>query len=131
MHEKTENVEFIIGDINKRVIDDDRFRPESSDYTFSRLLVCGITTRPDYMKAVFSLPEPGGWTEINEFKLNLLDKDVRSLYQDRVWPNGSLKVPANKGYNLFCGERLQQYMRSAGFVDVSVKPYRWTWTRQP
>jgi trans-aconitate methyltransferase len=62
IREKLPNIEYIqanIVDVTNPTDPDARFKPNSFDYIFSRLLVLGMTNWPDYVSRCVALVKPG------------------------------------------------------------------------
>jgi trans-aconitate methyltransferase len=65
VREKLPNIEYVQANFNDMTAahePDARFKKESFDYTFSRLLVAGMTDWEDYIRRCVSLVKPGVWS---------------------------------------------------------------------
>ncbi|MCJ1377794.1 hypothetical protein MMC17_000890 [Xylographa soralifera] len=117
------NVTFIQGDIRKLAGHDPRFAPASFDFVFNRLLVCGITDWPAYVRAVAGLLRPGGWAEMQD--LNYAHyRNGRLCSADWAWMQAVYRGAAHKGLDVECGSHIRGYMEAAGLVDVRVREFR-------
>ena len=120
------NVEFIQGDFRNLVGVDPRLSPGSRDFVFHRLLICGITDWPGYVRDVFSLLKPGGWAEMQDAAY-VWYSDGKVCSEDWAWLNALREGAKRKDMDLECGRNIKRYMEEAGFVDVGVIQYRFPW----
>ena len=110
---------------------DPRFAAESLDFVFSRLLICGITDWPGYTRDVAQTLKPGGRIELQDVSYKLY-KHGKRVDQERGWFKALEKYSTEKGLDMFCGEKLGQWMREAGLGDVEVREFRYpfgTWLK--
>lgn len=104
--------------------------PQSSelfDYIFSRLLVCGMTDWPDFIKKDLSLLKPGGWAEVQDLNFVWYDENNNVISQNWKWHNKHEEICKQKGMDLHCGSKVKDWMNDAGFVDVQTFEYSWPW----
>ncbi|KAL8878940.1 MAG: hypothetical protein Q9198_003350 [Flavoplaca austrocitrina] len=119
----TPNVEFILGDVRKLIGSHPRFDHGSTDFVFSRLLVCGMTDWQGYVKDMVSILRPGGWVEMQDLVIELY------LYGSQCsgeweWMKAIHAAAEKKGLDLQCGRNIKGYMEEAEVEDVVVKEYR-------
>ncbi len=120
------NVEFIQGDIRRLAGTDPRLRLGSLDFVFNRLLICGMTDWPGYVREVAALLRPGGWAEMQDCAyVWYLNGKVCS--DEWAWMKALREGAERKGMDLDCGRNIKGYMEDAGFVDVQVLEYRFPW----
>ncbi|KAL8822958.1 MAG: hypothetical protein Q9191_006320 [Dirinaria sp. TL-2023a] len=128
--EKPENVEYIVGDI-KQLADatDERVKDGDMDYIYQRLLICGMTDWPGYVRQMTKLLRSGGYMEIHDY--------AEIMYQCSSYPQDGDKIisteekwlrikhrgAAQLGLDLHIGPHAEQYMKDAGLVDVQVTKY--------
>ncbi|MCJ1400901.1 hypothetical protein MMC11_004112 [Xylographa trunciseda] len=117
------NVTFIQGDIRKLAGHDPRFSPASFDFVFNRLLVCGITDWPGYVRTVAELLRFGGWAEMQD--LNYAHyRNGKVCSSEWKWMQAVYRGAAQKGLDVECGSNIRGYMQAAGLVDVQVREFR-------
>jgi len=125
------SLSFIQGDIHKLILEDPRLRPNSADLVFNRLLICGITDWPQYMKTVLKLLKPGAWVEMQDFCENIIYADSRIVPHDKwEWLKMIRQAQADKGLDPDAGANLRRHMVDAGFVDVSEKEFKVPFSRK-
>lgn len=119
------NLEFVQANILGLEPSDPRFQPESFDFVFHRLLICGMTKWQDYVKTVATLVKSGGWVEMQDYDMVYLrDGDESRLSTHWDWAHVMGKGSASVGLDLECGPHIQQYMHDSGLLNVRVHVYR-------
>lgn len=132
------NVEYIVGDIRKLAIEDERLKNRSFDCIFQRLLVCGMTQWQSYLSQMAALLRPGGWLEIHEYAFiwyNAKESD-QNLSSGWKWQLAARHGAAQLGLDFDIGVNAEGYMQEAGLVDVKVEKYMvpygtWLATEKP
>ncbi len=76
------NLTFIRGDIRKLVGEHPRLNFGSADIVYNRLLFCGMTDWPGYVRDVFKLLKPGGWAEMADYVEDVFYTDNRIVPRD-------------------------------------------------
>ena len=120
------NVEFIQGDFRKLAGMDPRLGHGSLDFVFHRLLICGMTDWPGYVREVFSMLKPGGWAEMQDCAY-IWYSNAKVCSEDWAWLSALREVAKRKDIDLECGRNIKRYMEEAGFIDVQVIEYRFPW----
>lgn len=118
------NVEFVQGDVRQLIDSDERLAASSVDFVFSRLLVCGMTDWPGYVKDVFKLLRPGGYAEMHEFAYRWFNSSGGEISTNWKWLQAIRKGAKHRGLDVDCGLNLKPYMQAAGFVDIEVLEFR-------
>ncbi|TKA70818.1 hypothetical protein B0A55_07431 [Friedmanniomyces simplex] len=95
------------------------------DLIYSRLLVCGMSEWPRYIRKEFSLLKSGGWAEVHDVDWIWYDKQDRIISDDWPWWRELRSVGESRGLDFSCASRARQWMKDAGFADVQVDTYRW------
>ncbi|CAF9939840.1 hypothetical protein IMSHALPRED_001651 [Imshaugia aleurites] len=117
----TPNTEHIQGDIKQLATTDPRLRPNTFDFVFSRLLICGMTDWAAYIRdTAVPLLKPGvGWLEIQDLDY-VFTKHGRVCSGDEewAWMRAMERGARRKGLDLHCGSNAARYLRDAGLVDV-------------
>ncbi|KAK5114802.1 hypothetical protein LTR85_010115 [Meristemomyces frigidus] len=98
---------------------------EAFDLIYSRLLICGLSDWPKYIRTEYSLLKPGGWAEVHDLDWIWYDKHGKVISDDWPWFRRLRSAGESRGLDFSGGSRTQQWMNDAGFVDVQVKTYRW------
>lgn len=114
-HAKPDNVTFVEGNIMELAKGDDpRFQLGSFDYVFHRLLIFGVTDWPAYVRAVQSLLSPGGWAEMQDLDLDLMNENGDSLAEAwwfyKIFNEDCKAIGLDNGV----GSKLASYMNDAG-----------------
>jgi len=119
------NAEFILMDLNDGLEFDDG----STDLVHSRLVHGGISESqwPPYMKEIYRILKPGnGWAQCIElfFPYCLSDENVpQDIGLKQLFRNIEQHY-STQGFRLVGGDKLEQLMRDAGFVDIKEKVVR-------
>ncbi|KAL8828362.1 MAG: hypothetical protein Q9191_002632 [Dirinaria sp. TL-2023a] len=127
------NVEYITGDI-KHVAesDDQRIGEGKLDYIYQRLLICGMTDWPGYIRQMIKLLNPGGYLEIHDYAeiwykdrqyCSGDEQEDKNLSKDWGWQHEMRRGAKQLGLDLDVGLNAEKYMRDAGLVDVHVVKY--------
>ncbi|TKA25061.1 hypothetical protein B0A50_06125 [Salinomyces thailandicus] len=95
------------------------------DLIYSRLLLCGMSDWPQYLRTCFQLLRPGGWTEIHDLDWIWYDRDGNDISATWDWLTRLRAAAEKRGLYFRCGSRTQRWMEEAGFQDVQVRTYRW------
>ena len=114
-HEQPANLNYVQGNIMELAQSGDpRFKPGTFDYVFHRLLVFALTDWSAYVAVVQSLLAPGGWAEMQDLDLNVLDADGKSL-SESWWVYLLFKEDCTAiGLNMSIGSELAAHMADAG-----------------
>jgi SAM-dependent methyltransferase len=107
---------------------------EAFDLTYSRLLLCGISDWPKYIRTCYGLLRPAtGWTEVHDLDWIWYRSDPETGKGEEVisdsweWLQKLKSVSESRGLDFTCGSRTAGWMREAGFVDIETEVYRWPW----
>lgn len=125
------NVTFIQADIRALVSQehsskgDETFHVGTFDYTFSRLLICGMHDWPAYIASLFSLLKPGGWAEHHDLAHRWYDGTGKRIDEGWGWMEALRQSAERRGMDFDCGKKVAEWMKEVGFVDVRVWEYRW------
>lgn len=118
-HEQPANATFVQGNIMELANSDTdpRFRAASFDYVFHRLLVLGITDWPAYISAVQGLLSPGGWCEMQDLDLHVLDGEGAAVSDS--WSFFPLIHADCKamGLDTSVGRKLSALLKQAGQLE--------------
>lgn len=99
---------------------------ELFDYIFSRLLICGMTEWPAFIKKEYELLKPGGWVEVHDVAWDWYNGNDSVISEDWSWLHRLSKTcEQNKGMSFQCGKLAKQWMEEAGFVQIRQFKYRW------
>lgn len=130
---RDDRVTFVQGDIFKLVKDPDSlaFAPNSFDYLYSRMLVCGMTDWRGYIAQAKELVKPGGWVELQELEAIFYDHDRQRIDEDWTWHKDIFAGARKVGLEMDVGRKLEGYLKDAGFVDVESRFYRWMYGKWP
>ncbi len=121
------NVQFRIDDIDRDWIFESPF-----DLIHSRIC-SGVAIRswPKYLSSAFSCLKPGGWVEAQEFDMAIHDPE-NTLPENswiKSWREEVEKAFRKAGCEMrISGEELAGHMKEAGFVNVTVKEFKWPMT---
>ena len=96
------------------------------DLLYGRMLLYGIRDWPAYIARAWDLLAPGGWFEAQEADINvLLDGDDKPMQLESTWHAEQSACFQKLGVDLACPKKIPAYLEAQGFVDISVKKYRW------
>ena len=126
LHQQPENLTYVQGNIMELVKgDDSRFAAGSFDYVFHRLLIFALTDWPAYVSVVQSLLCPGGWAEMQDMDLRILDAKGNSLTDNwSFYPVFKADCEA-MGLDTQVGSKLATHMEAAGSLkDVRETVYK-------
>ena len=130
-HSKTaENVVYIVGDVNKLAGIDARLRFGEVDYVYQRLLICGMTNWPGYIKQMTRLLRPGGYVEVHDYaylwykESSKPNEDDRLISGDWKWMEAMRRGATQLGLDLDVGKNVQQYMTDAGLTHIETVKYK-------
>ena len=114
------NLAFINGNFRELVGRDRRLQYGTIDLAYSRLLWCGMTDWPGYVREMFAMLRPGGWAEFGDYVEDVFyDDDRRGCpRRDWEWLRALRTAGSRKGLDLDCGTNITRYMQDAGFVDI-------------
>jgi trans-aconitate methyltransferase len=70
------NLSFLHGNFRKLVGKDMRLSYSSVDFVYSRLLLCGMTDWPGYVRDIFDVLKPGAWLEMSDYVEDVFYPDV-------------------------------------------------------
>ena len=123
------NVSYVIGDI--RSLQERTRWAGKADLVFNRLLVLGMRDWPGYIKEVAALLRPGGYVEMQDMVMSLLqrtvstDGSVRDIDLARNYWRVMSTAAKERGMDLRCGEKLAGWMKDAGLeiVEERVFPF--------
>lgn len=119
------NLAFIRGDFRKIAGVDPRLPYGSADYVYSRLLICGMTEWPGYVRQALKMLKPGGWAEMGDYVERVYYTDMRLVaHEDWEWLRSIRTGGAKQGLDLDAGLNIPRYMEDAGFVDVQTWEHR-------
>ena len=120
-----QNLTYIHGDIMQLLrAGDVPLAPESVDYAFGRLLVCGMTEWPEYIRMVAGAVRGGGWVEMHDWDQQVWE-DGRNVSDEWPWLQAIIKHGwEQKKLDLRCSQKLKGWMEAAGLVDVQEVRYR-------
>ena len=132
-HQQPKNLIYLQGNIMELAKSDDpRFAPGSADYIFHRLLFFGMTDWSGYVAAVGSLLKPGGWTEMQDYDINIKDSTGKSLSNEWTFYHYFIEDCEAIGLDVEAGRKLASYMQEAGlFGHISEKVYKVPIKRTP
>jgi len=114
------NLSFIRGNFRKLVGKDNRLSPNSVDFVFSRLLLCGMTDWSSYVRDIFQVLAPNGWAEMGDYVEDVFYPENKDITPREDWEWLRLIREGGKlqGLDLDAGLTVQKYMEDAGFVDI-------------
>lgn len=120
------NLIFVRGNFRKLVGIDPRLRSNSVDFVFSRLLLCGMTDWPGYVRDIFDVLTPGGWAEMGDYVEDVFYPNNNDLVPREQWEWLKLIRKGGKlqGLDLDAGLTVKKYMEDAGFVDIQNWEFR-------
>ena len=84
---------------------DSRMPHGGAGFVFNRLLLCGMTDWPGYVRDVFAMVKPGGWAQMQDFEemFYLYGKKLEDE-PERRWLKEFRKGAKVKGMDLDCGK---------------------------
>lgn len=125
MDTSQKNLSFIQGNSHNLTGKDSHLLYGSMDLVYSRLLLCGMTDWPGYVRETCGMLRPSGWAEFGDFVENFWYTDGRSKpVNDWEWLRAIRAGGLRKGLDLDCGLNIREYMEDAGFVDIRRWEYR-------
>ena len=126
-----DNVEYITADIKSLAeSDDERIKTGELDYIYQRLLICGMTDWPGYIRQMVNLLKPGGYLEVHDYsevwykRSSSPDERDKDVSKDWKWMQAMRRGATGLGLDLDIGLNAQRYMEDAGLVDVQVVKYQ-------
>lgn len=126
-----DNVEYITADIKSLAdSDDERIKEGELDYIYQRLLICGMTDWPGYIRQMAKLLKPGGYLEIHDYaeiwykRSSPSGEDDQNLSKDWKWQQEMRRGAKQLGLDLDIGLNAKQLMEDAGLADVEVVKYQ-------
>ena len=126
--ESASNLSFIRGDFRTLAGADPRLRFGSADFVFSRMLLCGMTDWPGYVREVLKMLKPGCWAEMGDYVEDCFYSDngnnKSTPREDWEWLRSLRAGGARLGFDMDCGLNIRRYMEEAGFVDIQRWEYR-------
>lgn len=97
----------------------------TADFVFNRLLLCGMTDWPGYVRDGFKMVKSGGWVEMQDFEEMFYFRGMRLEDEDEwCWLKEFRRGAKAKGMDLDCGKNTMQYLLDAGFVDAERRSSR-------
>ena len=119
------NVKYIQNDIKKLAkSNDEPIKEGTIDYIYQRLLVCGMTEWPEYIRQMTTLLKPGGWIEVHDYAELWYKLDSSAeIGQDWRWQQAMRRGARQLGLDLDVGLNARKYMEDAGLVDIHVEKY--------
>ena len=125
-----DNIGYITGDIKKFASrDGGPLKKGEIDFIYQRLLICGMTDWPNYVKLMTRLLRPGGFMEIHDYAYIYYKRSSQSGEADKVISNDWMWLKAMRrgapqlGLDLDIGLNAERYMKEAGLIDVQVVKY--------
>lgn len=121
---KLPNLGYIQGNVRELMAPggDSRLAPGTVDYTFQRLLVCGMTDWPGYVKDLAGGLRSGGWAEIHEVDWQMYEDGVENMSWE--WLQECIRGGWEyKKLDLRCAPKVAGWMKDAGLVDVQSVVY--------
>lgn len=101
---------------------------EVFDYVFSRLLIFGVTDWPAYIRTQFDLLKPGGWAEVHDCDWTYFNEAEEVISDEWSWLQTLHSIcEGEKGMDFQCGRKVVQWMEQAGFRDIQVFKYKWSY----
>ena len=110
---------------------DPRLSFGSVDFAFSRLLLCGMTDWPGYVRDVLKMLRPGCWAEMGDYVEDVFYSDNRSIPREEwEWLRSIRAGGVHLGLDLDAGLNIAQYMEEAGFVEIERREYQIQYWRE-
>lgn len=131
IHPQPDNVQYVQGEVSELEGSDERLQAGSFDYTYNRILLWGITDWSRFIKTHYSLLKPGGWAEIQEPEFVVRDANGTDVSDRMSWIKTLRTAMGSVGLVYDGGQRVEQWMRNTGFVDVQRKVYLWPYSDKP
>jgi len=130
LHTHPSNVKFLQGNALTQQPHDwapaDSLSKEGGfDLIFSRLLVCGMSDWPAFIRTEFNLLKSGGWAEIHDVDWVWFNTSGENISDRWPWWCRVRDAGHELGLDFECASHAAERMREAGFVDVQVSKYRW------
>ena len=121
------NVAFVKGEISQLLLPgtgDERLGPDTVNYAFARLLVCGMTKWPEYVKTLVKAVRSGGWVEMHEWDFQVSENGA-NVSDEWPWLQAEVRRGwETKGLDLRCAQKLKGWMEDAGLRGVTEVRYR-------
>ncbi|TGZ83829.1 methyltransferase [Ascodesmis nigricans] len=125
------NVVFETDDLEKNWT----YEKNHFDFIHSRHLGMSMRSWERYIQQCFDHTKPGGWLEISEHTLDRLHCDDGTLKDDSavaIYYTAFRRSVEASGLDCeLSAEKLKQYLRDAGYVDVSSRLYKVPWGPWP
>lgn len=119
-------VHFVQGDILNLGQGETEIREGGFGLIFSRLLVCGMSDWPRYIRETSKLLKEGtGWLEIHDIDLAWYNSSNEIISGKWGWLGVFKQAAAERGLDFTCGSQAGQWMEAVGLVDVQRFEYRW------
>ena len=112
------NVKFLLDDIEA----DWGYEEDPFDYIHACLMIGAIKDWPKLLRQAFACAKPGGWVELQDWDIQLYSQDD-SFPADsalRKWNTMAIEGIRASGSEPHLGPSFEQWMKDAGFVDVTV-----------
>lgn len=84
------------------------------DLIYSRLLLCGLSDWPGYLRTAASLLAPNGWVEVHDMDWIWYDESSNAISDKWEWLKVLRKSAEDRGLDFECGSRAAGWMRDAG-----------------
>ncbi|KAL9101207.1 MAG: hypothetical protein Q9163_003509 [Psora crenata] len=125
------NVKFEIDDAEQTWT----FR-EKFDFIHARYLAAAIVDWPKLARQCYEYTTPGGYTEFQDFDLTYYSEDgsLREDHAVATWDAIGIKALQDFNRDMCPGPKLEQWMKDAGFQNVTAQKYKLPigpWPRDP
>ncbi|KIW81861.1 hypothetical protein Z517_04887 [Fonsecaea pedrosoi CBS 271.37] len=125
------NCSFEIDDVEREWTWSFRF-----DYIFSRMMVGSFADWPSFIGRAYENLNPGGWLELQDciFPLATDDGSFHEGQPIYEWSSLLLEASEKLGRSLGDATRHREHMTAAGFINVTVKHFKWPsnhWPKDP
>ncbi|OAG43179.1 hypothetical protein AYO21_02465 [Fonsecaea monophora] len=106
------------------------------DYIFSRMMVGSFADWPSFIGRAYENLNPGGWLELQDciFPLATDDGSFHEGQPIYEWSSLLLEASQKLGRSLGDATRHREHMTAAGFINVTVKHFKWPsnhWPKDP
>ncbi|KAL8825206.1 MAG: hypothetical protein Q9191_004558 [Dirinaria sp. TL-2023a] len=120
------NLSFIQGNFRTLAGADPRLGYGTMDLVYSRLLLCGMTDWPGYVRTMYAMLKPNGWADFGDFVEDVFYANAErgQPRDDWEWLRAIRAGGLRKGLDLDCGHNIEGYMREVGFVDIEKWEYK-------